>query len=180
MSVHPPPLKRSRAARDMSRPTRLREASVALFRKPWLRAIAVAPSEEKVEFRADGTFAFTVCAMKHIEFEHVRELVDAVSTPEEPAYIRFEALDSGRMRVSVETTYPPESAMRRENRKNDANVWYRHLDIEDRDAGRVKARVVWSNELMDVPQYGRNTLMVVAREVVPGPNMLQFVPAVKP
>ena len=155
--------KRSRDVLELPRAKRLYEAGSSLLRRDWLNSIVVYDPRKRIKRNPDGTFTIRICAGMALRKEHVDEMLAAVSTSTEPAFLRFEAHEDGQMSVSVQTTYPAECVVRREKRKNDPDPWFQHLDLAASNAEPVCAKVVWSNELLSVPDYNRKCLLHVHR-----------------
>jgi len=84
-----------------------------------------------------------------------------VNTDTEVAYVKFSALESGHMLVSVENEYPAASAMRRRERAAETDPWWKNMDLHDKNGVDATVDEVWSNELADNPKYDRHCLMTV-------------------
>jgi hypothetical protein len=168
-------LKRTRDVRDLPRSKRLYEASLALLKRDWVQKAVVFNPEQRIKRRPDGTFSLRICEQTIIRKEHVEEILNAVSTDTEPAYVQFKALENGQMEISIETSYPAESAIRRESRKDDADSWWRHLDLMDKKSEVPSAISVWSNELLSISEYDRKCIMFAHRTKPSAPMSIQFV-----
>lgn len=150
-------LKRKRDT-DLPRAKRLHAASVSLLRRDWVQKEVLA--KDGVARNADGTFSLTMRKDCILTRAQVDEIVKAVNTDTEVAYVRFHVCE-GRLVVSVENEYPAKAAMRREERKKEGDSWWRHLDVHEKKGEDVTADCVWSNELAAVPEYDRRCLLTV-------------------
>ena len=56
------------------------------------------------------------------------------------------------------------SALRREERAKDADVWYRSLDMENKDGKMITAKSVWSNELAAIPEFDKTCAIRALRK----------------
>jgi hypothetical protein len=150
--------------------------SVAILKLDWIKTMVVSNTEHRMKRRPDGTFTMRMCAGTILKKEHIEELVKAVSTDTEPAYIHFQALENGQMNVSIETTYPAESSIRVEKRKTqgDGDPWWMNLDMIEKDAEIPACRSVWSNEILSIPNYDRKCVMFVQRSSQNGQMVIKF------
>lgn len=147
--------KRKRDA-DLPRKKRLHAASVSLLQREWVQKEVLA--KDGVDRRPDGTFLFRLRKMCILTRAQVDEIVKAVVTDTEMAYVHF-YVDDGHLVVSVENEYPAKSAMRRDERKKETDPWWRNLDLHDKKAEECTADSVWSNELAAIPEFDRKCMI---------------------
>ncbi len=149
---------------DLPRKKRLHSASVSLLRRDWVGKNVL--GKDGVQRNSDGTFSFRMLKGLILTRAQVDEIVKAVVTDTEAAYVKF-SVEDGRMVISVENSYPAKSEMRREARKKEGTSWWKNIDMLNenvglgKERGDVTADVVWSNELMAVPEYDRKCVMLV-------------------
>lgn len=151
-------LKRKRDT-DLPRAKRLRAASVSLLEREWIRKEVLA--KDGVQRRADGTFSFTFRHGCVLTRACVDEIVRAVNTETEISYVRFYVNEEGYMVASIENEYPARSTLRREQRKDETDSWWKHLDLHEKNGEDATVDCVWSNELLSVPEYDRKCLLTV-------------------
>lgn len=150
-------LKRKRDT-DLPRAKRLHAASVSLLQRDWVQKEVLTTGG--VTRNPDGTFSFRMRKRCILTRAQVDEIVKAVNTETEVAYVHF-YVDDGHLVVSVENEYPPKSAMRREERKKESDPWWKNLDMHEKKGEEVTMDSVWSNELAAVTEYDRRCIMAV-------------------
>lgn len=151
-------LKRKRPD-ELPRRKRLQAASVSLLTREWVAKEVL--SKDGVRRRPDGTFSFRMrkdCVLTRAQID---ELIEAVRTDTEAAYVKFSTDDDGHLVVSVENEYPAKAALRREEREKEPDAWWRHLDLVEKKSETVMADEMWSCELEDISAFGRACLLTV-------------------
>lgn len=141
---------------ELPRSKRLLAASADLLRREWVQKLVL--SKDGVTRRADGTFAFKLRKMSILTRPQIDEIVKAVVTDTEMVYVHIYVEDR-HLVVSVEIEYPAKSAMRREERKKDSDLWWRNVDLHDKNADDLTTDSVWSNELAAIPEFDRNCMI---------------------
>jgi hypothetical protein len=107
----------------------------------------------------DLTFSLRLRRNAAIRKRRIDEIVKIANSVRE-SYIKLEYND-GTFTISMENKYPAAGYERRAERAKCEDEYWRHLDLDEKDAKIATARVMWSCELSEITAFDSNCIVCV-------------------